>query len=768
MNAPSPAPAARPRRLVSQLAVLTTAYFVLFAVVLSASAFLGLRSRTDRERSRQTYTPASVEVRNVLAAAIDQETAERGYVITGQRRFLEPYTSGQQRAQRGLDQLDHLLRHDSEARAQVVALGNSISAWRTGSAELEIKAVDDGRRADAAALTAQGKGKALFDEVRNTQATLAKTIDDRLATLRERVTHESNLLLVVLFGGSAIALGLALAARRWLRGVALERERAIDALAVSERVNRTVADLLIAIAPATNSSELVEALDQTVKRAFDADAVMLGVVDPDDEVVRFGATAEVEEQVLAEWSTVSLSVDIPATEVVRTGVLAVIDRTKVAAGRPHAMPLLDAARAQVGVYVPLVAGATVVGVLGVFFREQRAVDELERDLLVNVGRVLGEAIERLRLFEFEQSVASTLQHAMLPIVAVQETDEQVATRYQPAVEALDIGGDWFDVFHVDDHRVGLVVGDVVGHGLEAAAIMGQLRSALAAAALADPDPAAALGTLDHFARSLPGAVSATVAYALVDRDEGTLSYHCAGHPPPLVVEPDGTFTYLDDSRTPPLAIGRRGPRATGVTKLQPDAIVVLYTDGLIERRHESLDTGLARLSDAVCARVHAPVEELCDEVLDELVGVSARRDDVALVAYRFACGRSDTFLRRLPAQAASLARFRHDLASWFTEQHVPDAVASELLVASGEAAMNAVEHAFRGVPVGVVTVEAAIGNGEVSVYVRDDGLWRSGPSATNRGHGITIMHALTSDARVWIGERGTKVRLTRTLEHTRT
>ncbi|WP_053847315.1 PP2C family protein-serine/threonine phosphatase [Streptomyces sp. NRRL B-24085] len=259
---------------------------------------------------------------------------------------------------------------------------------------------------------------------------------------------------------------------------------------------------------------------------------------------------------------------------------------------------------------------------------------LEAELYTR-ARELQEVNERLRRAHArEREVALALQEALLP--APRPLDHhQAAVRYRPAVGALNVCGDWYDLVDLPDDRLAVAVGDVVGHGLAAACVMGQLRSALSAAARVADGPARALEALGLYARSVDGAESTTAATAFIDWDARTLTYSSAGHLPPALLHPDGTVSFLDRATDPPLgASPEHAIRPEATSAFDEGATLVLYTDGLIERRTEDIDTGLARLTDALGRHRHAAPEDLADALLTELLPATGNADDTALVVIR--------------------------------------------------------------------------------------------------------------------------------------
>ncbi|MFF8193497.1 PP2C family protein-serine/threonine phosphatase [Streptomyces bobili] len=259
---------------------------------------------------------------------------------------------------------------------------------------------------------------------------------------------------------------------------------------------------------------------------------------------------------------------------------------------------------------------------------------LEAELYTR-SRELQEINERLRRAQArDREVALALQEAMLP-APTPAGHHRAAVRYQPAVGTLNVCGDWYDLVDLPADRMAVAVGDVVGHGLGAACVMGQLRSALSAAARVADGPARALEALELYAGDVEGAESTTVVKTYIDWDAHTITYSSAGHPPPALLGSDGTVTFLDQATDPPLgARPEHIPRPEASAAFTEGAILVLYTDGLIERRAEDIDSGLARLADALAQHGHADPEALADALLSDLLPAVGSTDDTALVIIR--------------------------------------------------------------------------------------------------------------------------------------
>ncbi|MFF4429600.1 PP2C family protein-serine/threonine phosphatase [Streptomyces sp. NPDC001513] len=259
--------------------------------------------------------------------------------------------------------------------------------------------------------------------------------------------------------------------------------------------------------------------------------------------------------------------------------------------------------------------------------------ELASDLYAR-GRELQEVNARLRQAHArEREVALHLQDAMLP--APRPLGHHgAAVRYRPATAALNVCGDWYDLFDMPG-RTAVAVGDVVGHGLRAAGVMGQLRSALSAASRVVDGPAQALEVLGLYARAIEGAESTTVVSVFIDWSDRVLTYSSAGHPPPALCHPDGTVSFLDQATDPPLGARpehQRRPQAR--IAFAEGSVLALYTDGLVERRHEDIDIGLQRLADALARHRAAGPDDLVDALLTDLIPPVGVTDDAALVILR--------------------------------------------------------------------------------------------------------------------------------------
>lgn len=236
----------------------------------------------------------------------------------------------------------------------------------------------------------------------------------------------------------------------------------------------------------------------------------------------------------------------------------------------------------------------------------------------------------------EHAIALDLQRSLLSGELPEEEGLEVGVAYRPAVTGLEVGGDWYDAFALEQGRsVGLVVGDVVGRGLQAAATMGQLRSATRAFASTGLSPGGVLVALDRFARRHQVGALTTLAVAEVDLDRRVARYACAGHPPPVLVAPGRPAAFGWEGRSLPLdTFAGPGPRGEAEVELAAGSMLVLYTDGLVERSDRTLDQGLERLLAAVEGVRDRPMGEVVDGLTRELE--APRPDDVCVLAVRVA------------------------------------------------------------------------------------------------------------------------------------
>ncbi|MFD8374511.1 PP2C family protein-serine/threonine phosphatase [Streptomyces sp. NPDC059688] len=234
----------------------------------------------------------------------------------------------------------------------------------------------------------------------------------------------------------------------------------------------------------------------------------------------------------------------------------------------------------------------------------------------------------------ERQTALRLQESMLHTPDLAAHDN-IAVRYLPAARSLNVCGDWYDVVDLPEGRYTVAVGDVVGHGLDAAAVMGMLRSTLSAAIRATDEPGRAMDVLNRYAQTCEGALATTAVKAVVDTRAERVTYTSAGHLPPVLTQANGTTALLDQATDPPLGVPSDEDKRPQVTvPYNPGDTLVLYTDGLVERRDEDIDVGLRRLTGVVGRHARMSPDELADTLLTRLGVADGGRDDVALIVVR--------------------------------------------------------------------------------------------------------------------------------------
>jgi GAF domain-containing protein len=297
------------------------------------------------------------------------------------------------------------------------------------------------------------------------------------------------------------------------------------------------------------------------------------------------------------------------------------------------LPMAHAATAAV---LPILVGGEAIGTLMVWGTEPSPWTRSRRELLTGLAAQGGQAIARAKAYEAQVAAANTLQESLLPSRLPARPDVSLAARYVAGERGLRVGGDWYDCVEVSEQQVALVVGDVMGKGLHAAALMGQMRTTLRSLTAIDPSPAVVLDALDRVTLDLDPDEIATVAYVLLDLDSCVARVARAGHLPPLLVTPDGRVTPVYAGGSPPLGAPSDG-RQDGVVDVPVGSLLVLYSDGMVEDRRTGLDPGLPDFISTVgrlTARHAGDPQALASAVMTEMSGPE-REDDVTLLVARY-------------------------------------------------------------------------------------------------------------------------------------
>ncbi|SDJ54360.1 SpoIIE family protein phosphatase [Streptomyces indicus] len=399
--------------------------------------------------------------------------------------------------------------------------------------------------------------------------------------------------------------------------------------------------------------------------------------------------------------------------------------------------------------VPLKARNVVLGFMILLRHPERAVfNDMDRVTGAELAARAGLVLDNARMYTYQESVAETLQDSMLPHIAPRMAGCDIATRYLPGTLLGRVGGDWFDSVKLPGSRTALVVGDVMGHGLNSAAMMGQLRTAVQTMAALDLPPAQLLRNLDDLAQRLGDQYLATCLYAVYDPIAGELQIANAGHIPPVVVRAeDGRSELLDLPTGAPIGVGGV-PFETVRVPVEPGDRLVMCTDGLVEMRGEDIGVGLATLCESA-AHPAASMDDACDTIIRALNTRGGRKDDVALLMARLNGVRPEDVahwqLALDPREAARARRLvREQLTAWGL-QSVSDS--AELLV--DELVSNALRHAH-GRHIGLRLVRTDV----LLCEVEDDDhtlpTLRSAGPADEAGRGLNVVERL---AREWGASR---------------
>ena len=342
-----------------------------------------------------------------------------------------------------------------------------------------------------------------------------------------------------------------------------------------------------------------------------------------------------------------------------------------------------------------------------------------------------------------RGIVAELQEALLPTALPVLPRARIAARYLVAGQEQAAGGDWFDAIPLDGGAVALVVGDVVGHGLSASAAMGQLRAVLAELLAAEDDLGRVLRRTDAFAARMPSLRAATLVLVVLDPAAGTLRYTTCGHPPPLVIGVDGKARYLKGTGTGPLGTG--SPPVLASSALAPGELVLLYSDGLVERPDQTIAEGMAELAvvatDAAANRDADPgaAERVC-QLSVEVLTRTGHTDDITALAAQWLADPVHPLRLALPSVRSSLTTARDSFADWLSRLDATADDADALHLAMVEMVTNAIEHAYPREAPGIIELDASLGSdGSVTCLITDHGTWRPpDPADADRGHGLMV------------------------------
>jgi PAS domain S-box-containing protein len=423
-------------------------------------------------------------------------------------------------------------------------------------------------------------------------------------------------------------------------------------------------------------------------------------------------------------------------------------------------PLMAAGGVRSLLGVPLRLESGVSGVIEVGSRDARQFSKEDESLLQLMADRAALAIDHARLYARELNIVETLQRSLLPDRLPNVPGLRIAAKYMPGGPGADVGGDWYDAIPLDGGRLGMAMGDVVGHGIGAAALMGQLRNALRAYAVDGHSPGAVVARLDKLVQDLEAGRMATLIYLVIEPDLGSIRFASAGHLPPLIMGPDGDARFLEGGRSLPLGVMPGLDYAEATAEIEAGSTLVLYTDGLVEERGASIDAGLEALRQAVIDGPAEP-EALCDHIVEQLLANRPATDDIAVLALRTVAMTGEHLHLDLPTNPKTLTQLRRTLARWLEGLGARGEESHDIQVSCHEAASNAMEHGYR-FREAVVEVDASFSDGDVSITVADKGGWRE-KRDNDRGRGLEMIRALMDSVDVDPGVNGTTVRMRRRL-----
>lgn len=430
------------------------------------------------------------------------------------------------------------------------------------------------------------------------------------------------------------ALALAVEGEIRLRTL-LEDSAAISAALRREMdVRERLATLAYALVQADTTDAVSAAISEHAPTVLAAHVAAVATLDVELRQLRVRVPILIHGYTAGDHHTVALNSVTPLTDAVNNGeAIYIADHDSL---QPRYERLADEARqigASASAAVPLRrSDNTIIGALGIGWAQRQKFSASETALITTVALMCAQSLERAQLGDVRAELVQSLQHQLLPAIP-QIDGVTAAVRYIPSNHGLGFGGDWYDIIDLDDGRAGIVIGDIAGHGIQAAANMAQTRGAINALTRLNADDLASIfDSAETILRHIDDDYIATVAVYVLDPATGALTYVSAGHPPGIIVNTDGAHQILDGGRRP--LLGQRGPRPTVATaQLGPGSTLIACTDGLIEDRTMTLDDGVDRLVAAALISADSPLQQsTLDRIVNDLLQGRAVTDDTAIVA----------------------------------------------------------------------------------------------------------------------------------------
>jgi len=406
---------------------------------------------------------------------------------------------------------------------------------------------------------------------------------------------------------------------------------------------------------------------------------------------------------------------------------------------------------------PLEVRGASFGSIVVARAEALSFDDVDRAVVADLATRLAQTLDGAQNLAREQRVAQTLQRALLPASLPQGRRIATSAAYLPGTQEAIVGGDWYDVFDLPDGRTAFSIGDVAGHGLQAAVIMGEVRQAFRAAAVNPKSPSLVLELANTIVNMRSDTAIVTAIFGILDAATSTVTYAVAGHPAPVLATRSGMAQILPSCGIP-LGVADSVFTHDWTFTLPPGSLFALYTDGLIEHSRD-VEAGERELLDAIRAEIASPSGNPASGVVSRIFADRKNVDDVASLVLAVADDAPERFHFDFSALPLGVPIMRRSLAHYLSQQGVDDDEGHAILLAVGEAAANAVEHAYLVEP-GLVWVRAECDGETLVIDVNDAGRWKPVERREERGRGIKLMRALMDRIEIRTMQAETNVRLT--------
>lgn len=422
----------------------------------------------------------------------------------------------------------------------------------------------------------------------------------------------------------------------------------------------------------------------------------------------------------------------------------------------RAHELLEAAGYESVVVTPLTGRQEPLGIFVIASREKGAFDGQTQKLAKVLALQIANAIDQSLLFERTYRVADRLQRALLPDSFPRVRGASFHAAYRPASDEAEVGGDWYDAFALPDGRIAISMGDVAGHGLEAATVMGEIRQAMRSTAVNQQSPAAVLEHINSVISLRKGIGMVTAIFGYYEPVRRELTYAVAGHPPPVLAAA-GAFNGFLPGGGVPLGVEAAVRASDWTVALPPRSCVVFYTDGMTEYSRDVI-VGEQRLIEASARAFESDPENPALALQERIFDAQINRDDAATLTLSCHDGPvpETVTISAIPLAAPLVRAMLHRLCD---ANEIPEPQRFSLITAVGEAVANAVEHGYRGVTGGMLQIRTSVDEASVVIEVEDRGHWRPFQKREERGRGIMLMHELMDRVRITSEQNRTVVTL---------